>query len=232
MKNISILILCLFLLGQPAEAKKWRAKHVVLIGIDGWGSFSIPDNNNIPHIRSLMAGGCYTLEKRSVLPSASAINWSSMFNGVPTEMHGYTKWNSRTPEIPSVVTNEHGMIPTIYSVMRQQCPDAYTACLFDWEGIKYVVDTLSISYFGQSRKNGNPDLTTMAVRCIKESAPAFMAVCYGNVDHAGHETGFGSEAYYEELAKVDGFVGQIIQSLRIISRLREKIYFIFQRGKC
>ena len=67
-----------------------------------------------------MQKGCYTLKKRSVLPSSSAVNWASMFNGAGPEIHGYTEWGSRTPEIPSMVTNEHGIFPTIYSVCEKQ----------------------------------------------------------------------------------------------------------------
>ena len=70
------------------------AKHAILIALDGWGAYSVP-KAQIPHIKSLMKQGCYTLHKRSVLPSSSAINWASMFNGAGTEMHGYTEWGSR-----------------------------------------------------------------------------------------------------------------------------------------
>lgn len=61
-----------------------------------------------------MANGCYTLHSRSVLPSSSAINWASMFMGVGTELHGYTTWGSKTPEIPSREVNERGIAPTIF----------------------------------------------------------------------------------------------------------------------
>lgn len=50
-----------------------------------------------------MDAGCYTLKKRSVLPSSSAVNWASMFMGAGPELHGYTEWGSKTPELPSRV---------------------------------------------------------------------------------------------------------------------------------
>ena len=74
MKRYLVLLLAIGLLATAAEAKKWRAKHVVVIGIDGWGAYSVPKAQDIPNIRSLMDGGCYSLTKRSVLPSSSAIN--------------------------------------------------------------------------------------------------------------------------------------------------------------
>lgn len=32
-----LLIVCAFLCVNVASAAKWKAKHVVLIGLDGWG---------------------------------------------------------------------------------------------------------------------------------------------------------------------------------------------------
>ena len=67
-----------------------KAKHVFLIGLDGWGSYSVKDAD-MPNVKALMEDGCYTLQKRAVLPSKSAVNWASMFMGVPTEVHGYIR---------------------------------------------------------------------------------------------------------------------------------------------
>ncbi len=77
------------------------AGHVVLIGLDGWGAYSVP-KADMPVVKSMMEHGCYTLQKRTVLPSSSAPNWASMFMGVPTELHGYTQWGSKTPELPAI----------------------------------------------------------------------------------------------------------------------------------
>ena len=39
--------------GKKAKAAPWKAKHVVLIGIDGWGAYSVA-KAKIPNIRQLM----------------------------------------------------------------------------------------------------------------------------------------------------------------------------------
>ena len=88
-----------------------------------------------------MADGSYTLEKRSALPSSSAINWASMFMGAGPELHGYTQWGSKTPELPSRVLNQHGIFPTIFQLLRDARPEAEIGCLYEWDGIKYLVDT-------------------------------------------------------------------------------------------
>ena len=59
---IALAVACLF--SVPCNAKG-KAKHVVFIGLDGWGSYSVP-KADIPHIKQLMADGSYTLEKRTV----------------------------------------------------------------------------------------------------------------------------------------------------------------------
>lgn len=77
--KFACLIICLLTIAPNCHAgSKWKAKHVVLIGLDGWGAYSV-EKANIPHIKQLMNDGSYTLTKRSVLPSSSAVNWASMF---------------------------------------------------------------------------------------------------------------------------------------------------------
>lgn len=39
-----------------------------------------------------------------------------MFMGASPELHGYTQWGSKTPELQSRVLNHHGIFPTIFIV--------------------------------------------------------------------------------------------------------------------
>jgi hypothetical protein len=48
-----------------------KAEHLFVVAFDGWGSYSM-EHVNMPNTRALMAEGCYTLNKRTVLPSDSA----------------------------------------------------------------------------------------------------------------------------------------------------------------
>lgn len=209
------VLLCCMLTVAPVQAKKWRAKHVVLIALDGWGAYSVP-KGDIPNIKSLMEQGAYTLQKRTVLPSSSAINWAAMFMGVGTELHGYTEWGSKTPEIPSRVVNGHNISPTVFSVMREQYPEAEIGVLYEWEGIKYLVDTLSLSHYAQAPSYDEyPEaLCGMAERYIKDKKPALVAVCFDQLDHAGHKLGHDTEGYYACLNTLDGYIGRIMQAIK------------------
>lgn len=209
-----IFLLCL---GWTAniQAARHKAKHVVLIAFDGWGAYSMK-NAKVPHIRNLMDNGCYTLKKRSVLPSSSAINWASLFNGAGTEIHGYTTWGARTPEIPSAVTNRNGIFPTIYSILQEQYPKSETGCMFEWSGIKYLVDTLSIDHVEQAfRYEQQPDeLCVMAEKYIKEKKPTFLAVCFDQLDHVGHSAGHDTPDYYKQLETLDSYVERIVNAIK------------------
>ena len=77
--TLALSILAVLLVAAPCNAKG-KAKHVVLIGLDGWGAYSVP-KADIPTIKQLMADGAYTLEKRSALPSSSVLNCTGTHNG-------------------------------------------------------------------------------------------------------------------------------------------------------
>ena len=79
--TLALSILAVLFAATPCNAKG-KAKHVVLIGLDGWGAYSVP-KADIPAIKQLMADGAYTLEKRSALPSSSAIKWGFHVDRVP-----------------------------------------------------------------------------------------------------------------------------------------------------
>lgn len=220
------LLWSLLLLTVPCEAKQ-KAKHVILIGLDGWGSYSVA-KAEIPTIKQMMANGSFTLAKRSVLPSSSAVNWASMFMGAGPELHGYTQWGSQTPELPSRTLNQHGIFPTIFQLLRDAQPKAEIGCLYEWEGIKYLVDTLALNYHAKAPDyNKYPEaLCNMAEAYIKEKRPTFLAVCFDNPDHIGHEAGHDTPEYYTKLKELDTYVQRIINAVKDAGLLEETIFIL------
>ena len=221
MKRVTFLLLTLIVFGVTAnyakgKSPKPKAKHVLVLGLDGWGSYSVEKAHDIPNIRALMEQGSYTLKKRSVLPSESNVNWASMFNGSCPELHGYTTWGSRVPEIPSVELNRNGKFPTIFSILRDARPNVVTGCLTEWDGIKHVVDTMSIDDYSLAKdwENHHERLSDMAVEFIKSKKPTLLAVCWDQVDHTGHKIGHDTPEYYLSLSEVDGYIGRVIQALK------------------
>lgn len=225
---VLVVVLAVLTLNSFAKAPGVKGvKHVVLIGLDGWGAYSVP-KANMPNVKSLMEKGSYTLESRSILPSSSAPNWAAMFMGVGPELHGYTTWGSETPEIPSRVILKNGIFPTVFQVVRDARPDAEIGVFSEWLGIKYLIDTLSVSVY-QNTPDYNKYPTALcetAVKYIKEKKPTLAAFCFDNPDHVGHQTGHDTPAYYEKLEELDGYVGQIIQAAKDAGIYEETIFIV------
>jgi predicted AlkP superfamily pyrophosphatase or phosphodiesterase len=224
---MTILVFFFFHVATGMASAEIKAGHVIFIGLDGWGSYSF-EKAEMPNVKKLAENGAYTLGKRSVLPSSSAVNWASMFMGASPELHGYTEWNSVTPQPPSRVTGKNGIFPTIFQLFRDKYPNAETACIYDWDGIKYLVDTLSLNYHAQSPdyKVVPEGLRDMAVGYITEKKPDFAAIIFDEPDHAGHETGHDTPEYYATLARMDGYVGKIIEAVKDAGFYDETIFII------
>ncbi len=214
---------------QPAgeQMPEWKAKHVILIGIDGWGAYSM-DKAKVPHIRCLMDSGAYTLKKRSVLPSSSAVNWASMYMGAGPELHGYCEWGSQVPDLPSRVVNKDGIFPTIFSELRAAAPEAEIGNIYEWEGIRYLVDTLVLNYDKHVVEVAKDSTATarFAVNYIREKKPAFVNVVFDALDHVGHAAGHDTPLYYEKLEEIDGYVGQIVQAVKDAGIWEESIVIV------
>ena len=84
-------------------------------------------------------------------------------------------------ELPSRVLNKNGIFPTVFQLLRDARPEAEIGCLYEWEGIKYLVDTLSLNYhYHVADCNKTPkELGNMASAYIKRNIRYFVAICYG-----------------------------------------------------
>ena len=216
----------LMLFADASMAAKWKAKHVVLIGLDGWGAYSV-NKADMPNVKKLMADGSYTLKKRSVLPSSSAVNWASMYMGAGPELHGYTEWGSQTPELPSRVVNKNGIFPTVFSLLRESDPKAEIGCICEWAGIRYVCDTLALNYDKHvTEKPQSPATTKYAVEYIKQSRPNLVNIVFDEPDHTGHSAGHDTPEYYAKLKELDGYIGQIVEAVKKAGIMDETIFVI------
>lgn len=221
-----ILVLTIFTV-TSAFAAKPKAKHVVWIGLDGWGAYSV-EKADMPVTKQFMKDGSYTLKKRSVLPSSSAVNWASMFMGAGPELHGYTEWGSKTPELPSRELNKHGIFPTVFQLLRDAQPDAEIGCVYDWDGIKYLVDTLSMSYHAQGPDyNKQPEaLCEMACKYITDKKPTMTLIVFDNPDHVGHADGHDTPAYYANIKQLDSYIGRIVEAVKKAGIYDDTIFII------
>ncbi len=205
----------------------WKAQHVVFIGLDGWGSYSV-EKADMPNVKQLMKEGSYTLQKRTVLPSSSAVNWASMFMGAGPELHGYTTWGSQTPDLPSRELNRNGMFPNIFNMLREKYPEAEIGAIYEWDGIKYLVDTLSLNYYRNVPNDNklNTELTRFAVKYVKEKKPTLAAFIYDSPDDVGHADGHDTPGYYAKLKELDDQIGEIINAMKEIGMYDNSVIIV------
>lgn len=229
MRKVIIMLCCMLsaYACTPEQTSTPIAKHIVYIGLDGWGSYCM-DKAQMPTVKRLMEQGCWTLQKRTVLPSSSAVNWASMFMGAGPELHGYTEWGSQTPELPSRVLLKNNIFPTIFQLYRDADPNAEIGVLSEWAGIKYLVDTLSCSYV----KSGidyekYPDALCEATEAyIMDKHPNLVAVCFDQPDHVGHAIGHDTPEYYLEMERLDKSIARIVAAVDKAGMTDETIFII------
>ena len=202
---LAILALCV----SCAKPAAHEVEHVFYIGLDGWGSYSV-EQSDMQNIKKMMTEGAWTLEKRTVLPSHSATNWDAMFTGVGPEQHGFWECCSQKPDLEPAVKTADGIFPTVFTYLREKEPEAEIGCLYEWSGIKYLVDTLACSYHA---KVAQAELCEASRRYILEKKPRFAAFIYDDPDHVGHGVGHDTPELYKKLKELDLWIGQIVDAI-------------------
>ena len=199
------------------------AKQIILIGVDGFGAYAF-EKAQIPNIRNMMKNGSYSLQARSVLPSSSAVNWASMLMGSGPELHGFTEWDSREPELPSAKIGKSGIYPTIFSLIDTQLPKAKKGAIYTWGGIRdlFERELVDLDY------NGETDTKTMekATSFITQEKPVFTFIHLDEADHTGHKIGFDSPEYYMEIEKIDTLIGNMLATLEDKNLLKDCILIL------
>ena len=206
--------------GMSADSPKAPiAKHVVLIGVDGFGARWIPWDK-MPNLKALRDGGLYATGRDSY-PTSSAINWATAFFGTVVEVHGYRNWNSAKPDIPPPpAALEGGRLPCVFSEIRRQDPSAYTATLFTWDGIGRCQNTNAASFArhfpGPGRDEYPPRDKSVIDEGLKQLAhkPKLILFYQGQVDSLGHGYGWGSEKFTNACVRVDENIGRIVDGVK------------------
>lgn len=215
--GIVSLCWCAAASGQKAEVHP--VEHVIIIGIDGL-SVEAVQTARTPRLHELMAHGAWTLEARGVMPTLSSPNWASMITGAGPEQHGITSNGvllQKMVTLPAVCRDEEGMFPTMFEVLRMQQPAAHIAIFHDWPGFADLVEKHAPDVMEHER--GAERTTRTAIAYWKDNRPELMFVHLDNVDHTGHDLGWGSREYNKAVADADGYVGEFLDMLRSVAAL-------------
>ncbi len=197
-----------------AQAPKDMAGHVILIGLDGWGTWCM-EQGEAPFIKSMMQEGSWTLNKRTMRPSISGANWAAMMNGTPVEFSGIIG-NENHPMFTPITLTEHNAQPTFFHQLKQVRPEAETGVVCEWGDFLNYADTLCLDYYKRIHDaSRNPDdIVAESVAYIKEKKPVLCFIHIDALDHMGHAYGQGSAEYYTELPLVDDRVRRIVEGVK------------------
>lgn len=207
-----ILFLSLFLIQiAPTEIFSQKIEHVILIGSDGFGAYAF-EKAKIPNLRAMMREGSWSLKARTVLPSSSAANWASMVMGAGPELHGYTTWGSKKPDMPARILDEYGMFPSVYALLRKQKPDSEIGAIYEWDGIGYLFPKAAVNH--DQNADGDIAIANAASKYIREKKPNFLFIHLHDVDSVGHNVGHGTPEYYGAIERTDAHIGTILKSIK------------------
>jgi predicted AlkP superfamily pyrophosphatase or phosphodiesterase len=187
-------------------------EHMVIIGCDGMGSIAFKDTN-APVLRRMMSNGASSLRARGVMPTSSSPNWASMIMGAGPEQHGVTSndWETNKFEIAPVAVGSGNIFPTIFSVMREQRPNAVIACLHDWEGFGRLVERPALNHIEHVKDA--IETAGKAADYFKKQKPNLLFVHFDGVDHAGHAFGWKSDQYYKAVELTDSLIGALLEAI-------------------
>lgn len=228
---------------------KNKIKHIVIFASDAFGAYLLKKSPP-KTLKKLMDNGAYTLNSRSVVPIFSAVNWNSIFNGLSSNLHGYTEWNSHPPELNSVfVTPEFNKIPSIFYLLKKQQPDAKACAFFRWSQFDRMIelDLLDKWYnllaIGDDKKWGptknsiyvkeennfiiNEKVVDEAIKYIDSSQPTLSLIYVNEPDTTGHHLGHDVKPIYDAINIIDKWVEKVNNMINNNSKMKDNTLFIF-----
>jgi len=201
-----------------------EAKMVILIGIDG---LSIPGLQiaETPNIDELIRTGALSFKTRSVMPSISGPNWASHLMGAGPEQHAVTMngWTRETTKIDPAQKDEDGYFPSIFSVIREQRPQAKMGFFYDWDALLFFTNPRNIDRIEFSLSY--PETFEKVTPWLLENQPEFTFLYVGYPDEVGHEFKWESPEYLRSIEGVDAALGQLFNELKKAG-LYEKTHFL------
>ncbi len=181
-------------------------KYVVIVGVDGAGSF-YPDDTDTPNIDSIFASGAITRNMRVATPTASSVSWMSLLHGVKPENHKNLENSEVEAGIPYTMNSKY---PSILRVVKEARPDDEVAAIYSWIGINGIVEDGAGIFKKQA---GDAELTKYIENgYIKSNTPTLLYVHINDPDYVGHTKGHLSEDYFKSLETTDGYIGRIYQA--------------------
>ncbi len=175
----------------------------MLIMLDGVRPDALSENST-PAICAFKHVSAWSMNARTIFPSITLPCHSSLFHSVPPQLHGV--WlNNQQPRadrplsLPDLVARSGGV----------------TDFYIDWAPLEQMARSGSLRRCVYRADCVDPSMDDAvcadAIAGLQSAAPPdFVFVYFGTVDEEGHRSGWMSEGYLKQLARVDGLVGQLM----------------------
>lgn len=184
-----------------------RYEHVIVVGIDGAGSFI--RNADTPNFDRIFEGGAVTYRALASNPSASAECWGSMLLGVGPEVHGLSNANVTKGPYPT-----DAPFGTLFRRIRAVMPEAELGSFTEWDPITLGIVERGLGVCSNPEHLQDYDLTPVICDYIKEKKPTFLFVQLDSADFHGHQNGYGSAPHLAYIHKQDAMIGDIYTAVR------------------
>ena len=193
-------------------------KHVIVIGVDGAGSFF--RDTNTPNIDKIFENGAVNYKVLTENPSISAQCWGSMLHGVKCSVHGLT--NSIVENTPYPADSTY---PSFFKVVRENDPDAKLGSFCNWNPINVgiVEDEIGVHKKGGV---GDADITKLVCDYVKSEKPELVFVQFDEVDGAGHSSGYGSAMHLAAITRADTRIGEIYRAYEESGILEDTLFIV------
>jgi predicted AlkP superfamily pyrophosphatase or phosphodiesterase len=181
--------------------------HVLIISIDGLR----PDvllRAEAPRMHQLCHEGTFTFWARSTPASITLPTHVSMLTGVTPEKHAIL-WNGDLPLSQPV----YPTAPTIFELAHRA---GRTTAMVVGKSKFTVLDkpaTIDFKFIPRVAKAEDAEVTSNAVRILRQHKPELMFVHLPSVDTVGHASGWGTPEQLAAVAGADACVGQILDTL-------------------
>ena len=183
--------------------------HVLIIGVDGLSAEGVRTAPT-PNIHKLMDSGAWTLRSRGVMPTVSSPNWMSLLSGAGPEMHGVhsNEWERFNFKIAPACQGPESIFPGLFSVIKQQRPNAKLAAIHDWQGFGRLVEKGSAHHVQHVK--GSAATVDAALAYWREHKPLLLFVHLDDVDHAGHDKTWEGPEYKAAVTEIDRLIGKLL----------------------
>ena len=204
----------------PAPAEPKIYDHVLIIGVDGGGTFF--KDTETPNLDRIFEDGNVTYEARTGVPAISAHSWTSLLHGVTYAAHQIS--NGDAENYPYPVDSPY---PSIFRVILEDDPDAHVASICGWEAQNKGIVEDGIGVVKITVPESDIKLSETVCNYVKENgAPKLLYTVFDEADVAGHGYGWGSERHLGSITNIDALIGLIYDSYEEAGVLEDTLIMV------